>query len=84
MAEFNPGDKVLVNGALVAEIVTYHPETNNVLYKHPVGGGINTVTAHITHTKIEHLNPPAVDDDEPELPLAEEVDYEGDLPEGDE
>lgn len=82
MAEFNPGDKVLVNGALVAEIVTYHPETNNVLYKHPVGGGINTVTAHITHTKIEHLNPPAVDG-EPELPLAEEVDYDG-IPEDDE
>ena len=63
-AKFQAGDKVLVNGSLVAEIETYDEELNVVRYTAQVGGGSDTTTGHISQTRIEHLVQPAVGSDE--------------------
>lgn len=56
MAKFQKGDKVLVNGNLVATIQTYSEANNIVTYvSTPPGGGTDTATGHISQTRIEHL-----------------------------
>ena len=64
---FNRGDKVIVNDGLIAEILVYDEEANIVTYVHsPAGGGTDTVTAHVSNTKIVPFGQPAP----AELPLA--------------
>lgn len=59
--QFQPGDRVLVNGNIVAEILSYSDDDNIVTFQHaPYGGGTDTVTSHLRTTagpavKIEHL-----------------------------
>lgn len=56
MSKFQSGDKVLINGALVATIQTYSEANNIVTYaSRPPGGGTDTTTAHISQTRIERL-----------------------------
>ena len=62
---FNPGDKVLIGGNLLAEIVVYDEQSNSLVYKHtPAGGGSDTVYAHVSNTRVEAL-PGAVAAPEP-------------------
>lgn len=56
MSEFTPGQKVIVNGGLIATVVNYSPETNLVIVEHPVGSSTNTVTLHISNTTLEPLS----------------------------
>lgn len=61
MSEFNPGDRVLVNGNLVATIQNYDADNNLVvLVSTPPGGGEDRLTAHISQTRLEHLVTPAI------------------------
>jgi hypothetical protein len=53
--KFVPGDRVLVNGSLVAEIHTYDEDSNVLVYTASVGGGTDTTYAHISQTRLEHL-----------------------------
>jgi len=62
--KFVQGDKVLVNGSLVAEIETYDEDLNVVRYTSHVGGGTDTTTGHISQTRIEHLVQAPVGSDE--------------------
>lgn len=55
MSKFKAGDRVVVNGALVAEILTYDEASNVVAYVSQVGGGTDTTYGHISNTKIERL-----------------------------
>jgi len=53
---YKQGDKALINGAQIAEILSYSVEANVVEYRtaNP-GGSHNTTTAHISNTRIEDL-----------------------------
>lgn len=53
MAGFQRGDRVIVDGNLVAEIENYDEDANLVVYIHRVGGAENRVTAHISLTRLE-------------------------------
>jgi hypothetical protein len=58
MSKFERGEKVLVNRNVIAEVLRYDEETDNFVYViRPLGGGTETVTAHISQTTIEPLNP---------------------------
>lgn len=68
MSDFQPGDFVVVNGGLLAEIVTYNEDINLVVYKSiPSGGGYEIHTDHISQTRIEPVVP--AEPEQPELPL---------------
>lgn len=71
MSKFNPGDKVVVNGGLIATIESYDESLNLLTYSHGVHGGTNTVYAHISHTDIQ---PFVVSNAQPELPEDEAED----------
>jgi len=50
------GDKVLIDGAQIATILSYNVEANLLSYETGLaGGGSNTVYAHISNTRIEDL-----------------------------
>ena len=52
--KFSEGDKVLVNGGLVAEIVRYDELANVLVYKHNLpSGGTDSVYAHVSNTRLE-------------------------------
>lgn len=53
MSKFNTGDKVIINGALVAEILTYDEGSDRIAYVTSVGGGTNTVYDHISKTRVD-------------------------------
>ena len=54
--ERKAGDKVLIDGAQIAVIDSYNVEANLVTYTTGLaGGGLNTVYAHISNTRIEDL-----------------------------
>lgn len=53
--KFEAGQRVLVNGGLVATIITYDEQANVVVVEHPVGGSRNTITLHISNTTLEPL-----------------------------
>lgn len=55
MAEFNAGDKVLVNGNLVAEIHTYNKEADRLVYVVNQNGGTNHFYGHVSNTRLQHL-----------------------------
>lgn len=56
MAKFNAGDKVLINGALVATIQTYDEDNDRIAYVSvPPGGGTDTTYGHISQTRVQHL-----------------------------
>ena len=55
MSKFNKGDKVLVNHSLVATILTYDEDSNNLVFVARVGGGTDTTYAHISNTHLELL-----------------------------
>lgn len=56
MSKFNPGDKVLINGALVAVIQTYSEENDRIAYvSTPPGGGTDTTYGHISQTRVQLL-----------------------------
>ena len=57
MAAFNVGDKVLINGGLVAEITTYDEPNNLIVYvtNSDGAGATDTTTAHISLTRIQPL-----------------------------
>lgn len=65
---FQPGDKVVINRGVIAEIVVYDTEANRLVYKHEVGGGTNTVYGHISNTQIDAFPsaPAVVEDADPE------------------
>jgi hypothetical protein len=64
MSNFQPGDKVLVNGTTVAEIEYYDEDTNVVRFvEKSASGATNTHTAHISQTKIQNLVTEAVGTD---------------------
>lgn len=75
MSDFQPGDFVVVNGGLLAEIVTYNEDINLVVYKSiPSGGGYEIHTDHISQTRIELASQPEsapapAEPEQPELPL---------------
>lgn len=50
------GSRVLINKGLVAEIVSYSPEANNVVYVVREGNSANYTTSHISNTDIELLD----------------------------
>ena len=53
---YSKGDKVLLNGGVVAEIVNYDEGANVIVLKAtPYGGGEDIITAHISNTRIEPL-----------------------------
>lgn len=61
MAKFNTGDRVLINGNLVATIQTYDENNDRIAYVSvPPGGGTDTVYGHISQTRVEHLVTEAV------------------------
>jgi hypothetical protein len=61
---FAAGDKVLVNGTLVAEI-DYYDESNDVLrYITKANSQTNVTTAHVSQTRLEHLVSDVVASDE--------------------
>ena len=54
--KFKKGDKVLINGGIVATIVTYDadPDANILVYETQLAGGAtDTATAHVNNTRIE-------------------------------
>lgn len=56
MPKFNPGDKVLINGSLVATIQTYSEENDRIAYvSTPPGGGTDTTYGHISQTRVQLL-----------------------------
>lgn len=61
--KFKRGDKVLVNGGVVATIVRYVPDADLVVWEAPVSGGAtDTTTGHISNTHIEALAGQTVED----------------------
>lgn len=51
---YNVGDRVLVNGGVVATILAYDEDANIVVWEHkPHGGGADRVTSHISNTRLE-------------------------------
>lgn len=63
---FNKGDKVLVNGALVATIEVYDETVNQLVYSVLLpGGATDTTYGHISNTRLELVDAPAQE----ELPL---------------
>lgn len=60
---FKSGDKVLVNGGTVATIKIYDTDANVLVYEAPLhGGAVDTVTAHISNTRLEPLGQQLVAD----------------------
>jgi hypothetical protein len=56
--KYKAGDRVLVDGAQVATILSYSEGANLFTYEVGLaGGGSNTVYAHISNTRIEDLPP---------------------------
>ena len=52
--KFKEGDSVLVNGGVVATILKYDTEANILVYETKLhGGATDTVTAHVSNTRIE-------------------------------
>lgn len=67
MSEFKKGDKVLVNGALVATIEVYDTDVNQLVYSSELpGGATDTAYGHVSNTRLELIE--AAPD---ELPLEE-------------
>jgi hypothetical protein len=57
-----PGERVIVNGGLVATVESVNVEGDRVVYvSRPPGGGTNTHSEHLSQVHFESL--------EPELPL---------------
>lgn len=69
MSKFEQGDKVLVNGSLVAEIDFYDKDLDVVRFVTRTAGGTpNVTTAPVSQTQIEWLATPAeAADEEPEV-----------------
>lgn len=55
MSEFKPGDRVLVDFSLVAEIQTYDTDSDRLVIVSRAGGSENTIYGHISNTRLEHL-----------------------------
>lgn len=65
---FKPGDRVLVNGGSVAEILVYDVPTDVLVVVTKAGSSTDRATYHISQTRLERfdrLEPVA----QPELPL---------------
>ncbi|MGZ4556815.1 MAG: hypothetical protein ACXVXZ_13910 [Mycobacteriaceae bacterium] len=72
MSKFNPGDKVLVDGNFIAEIVSYAPEVDRLAFVQRQGGGDNTTYGHISQYRLEHFPPREEEPTQDEqLPLEE-------------
>jgi len=53
---FARGDKVVVNGGVLATIENYDVEADRVVFvTTPSGGGTDTTTAHISNTKLDKV-----------------------------
>lgn len=69
---FNVGDRVLVNGGLVATIKVYDEVVNQLVYTTELpGGATNDTYGHISNTNLELLDQPAAPQVD-ELPLDED------------
>lgn len=72
MSRFQKGDKVLVDGNLVAEIHTWdEPNNRLVLQVNMRGGSTNLIYGHISQYKVERLMAEAIT--ESSAPAAEVV-----------
>lgn len=67
MSRFVQGDKVLVDGNLVAEVQVWDEENNRlVLRVHMKGGSTNDIYGHISSYNVERLvSGPVTGEDEP-------------------
>jgi NADPH:quinone reductase-like Zn-dependent oxidoreductase len=63
-AGFKPGDRVLVNGGSVAEILVYDVPTDVLVVVSKAGSSTDRATYPLCQTRLEHLIP-----EQPELPL---------------
>ena len=54
--KFKAGDKVLVDGTVVAVLDRYDVENNIVTWTTAVGGATNTTTNALSHTRIESVS----------------------------
>lgn len=70
MSEFKAGDKVLVGGSIVAEIVTYDVDSDVLRF---ITGETNTHTTHISNTRVEPLTPSLHEDLAAQVDLAKEL-----------
>jgi hypothetical protein len=56
MSDFKVGDKVLINGGVIATITVYNELADRVVWEAPLrGGATDTGSGHISNTNIEHL-----------------------------
>lgn len=62
MSEFKPGDKVLVNGNVVATIDFYDPSIDVLRYVSAAGTQTDTVTASVVQTRLELLEAAEVEE----------------------
>jgi len=56
MAKFAKGERVIIDGSLIATIQSYNEDSGIVAYVSvPPGGGTNTTYGHISQTRVERL-----------------------------
>lgn len=71
MSKFNAGDRIIVNGNLVATIQSFDEENDRLVFVvTPAGGGSETVYGHISQHRLELL---------PEAVEAETLELDGDV-----
>jgi len=61
---FKPGDKVLVNGGAVGEILVYDIPTDVLVVLSKAGSSTDRATYHLSQTRLEHLVSDRVTSDE--------------------
>jgi len=86
-AAFKPGDKVVVNGGAIGEILVYDVPTDVLVILSRAGSSTDRATYHLSQTRLEHLVSEQVTSDErpagaepteqPELPLEPEAPVKG-------
>lgn len=56
MPKFAKGERVVIDGSLIATIQTYDEANDRIAYVSvPPGGGTNTTYGHISQTRVERL-----------------------------